>query len=180
MTRSDDRRPWRSLAFSAFAALGITGSCTAMEPAGTAGNTVESHGGTTTVHLNMSLLATLGLRVGEVKQGLPVPDAGKRGSYRNLRFAALDLSVFRFRETDGVPRAFTGGALQHAGGFVLAYPGGYADLRGFTLRPNGRGAFGLDLVGGDAHTWFTLAHGHYKLEDGNRRFASRVMNLALS
>lgn len=139
-----------------------------------------SHGGSTTWHLNMPVLRSLDVRVSQVQQDLPRPNSVKRGSYRTLEFAALDLGALRFRESHGLPRAFAGGALEHAGGFVLDFPGGHADLRGFTLRPNARAPFALDIVGGDGHVWFTLDRGHYQLEDANRTFALRYMNLHLS
>jgi len=140
----------------------------------------SSHGGTTTWHLNQSVLGSLGIRVDRVAQNLPMPVSTKHGSYRNLEFAALELGVFRFRESDGLPRALIDGGLQHAGGFVMDFPGGHADLRGFVLKPDTRAPFALDIVGGDGHTWFTLDRGHYQFEDGNRTFALHYMNLRLS
>jgi hypothetical protein len=97
----------------------------------------------------------------------------------------LDTTQFRFRESGGLPRAFGAGGLQHSGGLLLNFPGGTADLRAFTLRPNARAPFALDLVGGDGHTWFVLDRGHYQLEDDGEghhsgTFALRYMNLHLS
>ena len=149
-------------------------------PRSAAEATHASHGGVTTWHLNLSVLRTLDARIDEVSKDLPLPPTAKRGSYRRLQFAALDQTQFRFRESNGLPRAFSAGALRHAGGFVLAFPGGRADLRGFTLRPNARAPFALDVVGGDGHAWFELDRGHYQLEDGNRTFALRYMNLRMS
>jgi hypothetical protein len=140
----------------------------------------SSHGGTTTWHLNQSVLGSLGVLVGTVTQDLPLPKSAKRSSYRNLEFAALDMSVFRFRESSGLPRALSGGGLQHAGGFVLTFAGGHADLRGFILRPNSHAPFALDVVDTDGVVWFTLDRGHYQLEDANRTFALRYMNLRIS
>ncbi len=140
----------------------------------------SSHGGTTTWHLNQSVLGSLGIHVDKVTQDLPLPASTKRGSYRNLEFAALDVSVLRFRESSGLPRALTGGSLQHAGGFILDFPGGRADLRGFKLKPNARAPFALDIVDSDGSIWFTLDRGHYQLEDANHTFAMRYMNLHLS
>ena len=140
----------------------------------------HSHGGTTTWHLDQPLLDAIGLHVGGVTQALPRHEAPKRSSYRNLEFAALDLSEWRFREAKGLARGFTGGALRHAGGFVLEFGSGRADLRNFELRPNARAAFALDVADADGNVWFTLDRGHYQLEDGNRTFALRYMNLRLS
>src|SRR4051794_6453350 len=78
-----------------------------------------THGGTTTWHLNQSVLDSLGVHVTDVKHNVPSPASPKHGSYKNLQFAALDASALRFRESRGLPRAFSGGALQHGGGFVL-------------------------------------------------------------
>jgi len=145
-----------------------------------------SHGGITTWHLNLPLLRTLGARVTQVSKGEPMTasrpaaPAGRRSSFRVLEFAALDQTRLQFRESRGLPRAFSGGALRHAGGFVLEFPGGRADLRGFTLQPNARAPFALDVVGGDGHAWFTLDRGHYQLEDSNRTLAMRYMNLRVS
>src|SRR5512141_3121893 len=139
-----------------------------------------SQGGTTTWHLNRSVLDALGIHVGATKAMMAVPPSAKRSSYSELKFAALDTSAFRFRESQGLPRALTGGALRHAGGFVLDFPGGHVDLRGFALRPSSRAAFALDVVDADSHVWFTLDQGHYQLEDANRTFAMRYMNLRIS
>jgi len=140
----------------------------------------SSHGGTTTWHLNRSVLDALDVRVEDVQQGLPLPASSKHGSYRGLEFSALDQTALRFSESDGLPRALSGGSLRHAGGFMLVFPGGRADLRGFVLQPNARAPFALDVVGGDGKTWFTLDRGHYQLEDDRRTFALRYMNLRLS
>jgi hypothetical protein len=139
-----------------------------------------SHGGTTTWHLNRSVLDVLGVHVSATKATLAIPPSTKHSSYSELKFDALDTSVFRFRESQGLPRALTGGALRHAGGFVLDFPGGHADLRGFALRPSARAPFALDVVDADNRVWFTLDHGHYQLEDDNRTFALRYMNLRIS
>ena len=145
----------------------------------------RSHGGTTTWHLNLPVLETVGVQIARVEQDLPQPKSAKRGGYRHLEFAALDATQFRFGESNGLPRAFSGGGLQHAGGFVLNFPGGSADLRAFTLRPNARAPFALDVVGSDGHAWFALDRGHYQLEDDGEghasgTFALRYMNLHLS
>ena len=145
----------------------------------------RSHGGTTTLHVNMPVLQSAGVHIARIEQDLPLPASSKRGGYRHFAFAALDATQFRFRESAGLPRAFDGGGLQHAGGLLLDFPGGTADLRAFTLRPNARAPFALDIVGGDGRTWFTLDRGHYQLEDdGTGRahgtFALRYMNLHLS
>lgn len=139
-----------------------------------------SRGGTTVWHLNRSVLAALGIRISDVAQNLPVRTSPKRSTYQELRFAALDLSAFHVRTSNGLPRALTGGTLQHSGGFVLEFPGGRADLRGFSLRPHAGSPFALDVVDRDGHAWFTLDHGHYLLEDGGDTFSLRYMNLRLS
>lgn len=139
-----------------------------------------SHGGTTTWHLNLPMLRTLGARVTQIRQPASSQTSNQRGSYRLLEFAALDQTQFRFSESRGLPRALSGGGLRHAGGFVLEFPGGHADLRGFTLRPSARAPFALDVIGGDGHAWFRLDRGHYQLEDANRTFALRYMNLRVS
>jgi hypothetical protein len=139
-----------------------------------------SQGGTTTWHLNRSVLDALDIHISAESSGLPSPSPAKRSSYSELKFDALDMTAFRFRESQGLPRALTGGALRHAGGFVLDFPGGRADLRGFVLRPSSHAPFALDVVDADNHVWFTLDHGHYQLEDANRTFALRYMNLRIS
>jgi len=139
-----------------------------------------THGGTTAWHLNRSVLQPLGIRVIAVRDGLPPPASTKQGSYRRLLFGARENSGLRFRESDGLPRAFDSGALQHSGGFVLEFPGGSADLRDFSLQPNARAPFALDVVGGDGYTWFILERGTYQLEDANRMLALRYMNLRMS
>jgi hypothetical protein len=139
-----------------------------------------SRGGTTVWHLNRSVLAALGIRITDVAQNLPFRISSKRSTYQEFRFAALDLSAFHVRTSNGLPRALTGGALQHAGGFVLEFPGGRADLRGFSLRPHAGSPFALDVVDRDGRAWFTLDHGHYLLEDGGETFSLRYMNLRLS
>ena len=141
---------------------------------------IHSHGGTTTWHLNQSVLDAIGVHIATVTHALPRQEPAKRSHYRNLEFAALDLSEFRFREAGGLACGITGGALRHDGGFVLEYPGGHADLRGFGLKPDARAPFALDVVDADGNTWFTLDRGHYQLEDANRTFALRYMNLHLS
>jgi hypothetical protein len=172
-------RVWRTLWF------GILLNCAALPAPALAADpgpvqVRSSHGGTTTWHLNQSVLGSLGIHVGKVTQDLPLPASTKRGSYRNLEFAALDVSVLRFRESSGLPRALSGGGLQHAGGFVLDFPGGSADLRGFRLKPDSHAPFALDIVDSDGITWFTLDRGHYQLEDANHTFALRYMNLHLA
>ncbi len=140
----------------------------------------SSQGGTTTWHLNRSVLDALGIHVSATKATIALPSSAKRSSYSELKFDALDTTAFRFRESQGLPRALTGGALRHTGGFVLDFPGGRADLRGFALRPSSRAAFALDVVDANNHVWFTLDHGHYQLEEANRTFAMRYMNLRIS
>jgi len=140
----------------------------------------ESHGGSSTWHLDLPVLDALGVHVAQVSGAQPLPASAKKSSYRALKFPALDLGRLRFRESDGLPRAFAGGRLQHGGGFVLRFPGGEADLRHFALQPAARAPFALDVIGGDGQIWFTLDRGHYQLEDGNRTFALRYMNLHLS
>jgi hypothetical protein len=174
------RRPL--FAFCAIVLIGAAPHVFAEEIAGEAANShsLATRGGSTTWHLNESVLESLGLHTRQVKQNLLRPHSAKHGSYRALEFAALDLGAFRFRESAGLARALTGGSLQHAGGFVLEFPGGRADLRGFVLKPNPGAPFALDIIGGDDHVWFTLDRGHYQLADANHTLAMRYMNLRLS
>src|SRR5579859_8195883 len=178
MTRTRRAGPvrWAGLLFAAAIPL----ACLAAEPAPPTSNVRESHGGSSTWHLNLPALDALGVQIARVSGAAPLPPSKKKGSYRALKFPALDLGRLRFRESDGLPRAFAGGRLQHAGGFVLRYPGGQADLHHFALQPSARAPFALDVVGGDGQVWFTLDRGHYQLEDDNRTFALRYMNLHLS
>ena len=139
----------------------------------------SSRGGTTTWHLNRSVLDALGIHL-RTSSAPALSTPPKHSSYTELKFSALDMTAFRFRESQGLPRALSGGALRHAGGFVLDFPGGHADLRGFVLRPSQRAPFALDIADSDNHVWFTLDQGHYQLEDANRTFAMRYMSLRIS
>lgn len=179
MTRTRRAGPVRWAGLLLFAAACLS-SCAAAADAPLAAGVRESHGGSSTWHLNLSVLDTLGVRVAQVSGAAALPESRKKSSYRTLKFPALDLGRLRFRESAGLPRAFAGGRLQHGGGFVLRFPGGTADLRHFALQPAARAPFALDVVGGDGQVWFTLDRGHYQLEDERRTFALRYMNLHLS
>lgn len=179
--RTSGGRDWRAWAGGVLLACVLAPAAAAAQGDAAAETVRSSHGGRTTWHLNLPVLRTLGARITQVGHDVPLRAAPhKHSSYRLLEFAALDQTQLRFRESRGLPRAFSGGSLRHAGGFVLEFPGGRADLRGFTLQPNARAPFALDVVGGDGHAWFTLDRGHYQLEDANRTFALRYMNLRVS
>jgi hypothetical protein len=170
---------WRGVVLVLGAVLSVAPLYTSAAPV-EAVHTRISRGGTTVWHLNRSVLAALGIRVIDVVQNFPLRASSKRSTYQDLGFAALDLSAFRLRTSDGLPRELIGGTLQHAGGFVLEFPGGRADLRGFSLRSHAGSPFAIDVVDRDGHAWFTLDHGHYLLENGGATFSLRYMNLRLS
>jgi len=171
------RRSWAAWLAGLFA----TCACAAAPPPGPPAAPLRISGGEAEVAFNPDALAALGLRIAAVEQALARTPGAPGVRYDVSRFAARDdegLDVLR----DGAqPRGLGEGALRFAGGFVLEYPGGRADLRGFVLRGAGGARFDLVVSGGDGTIWLSADHAHYGFaEEAPATFAMRHMNLRLA
>jgi len=122
---------------------------------------VAARGGDATFSLNPDALAALGLGIAQVERPLRHL-GGKAGvSYETIEFGASDASTIGVRATDGAIAAFGGGALRHAGGFVLSARGQLADLRGFGIRASRRGGLRVEVVDAAGTAWLDADQAHY-------------------
>jgi hypothetical protein len=146
-----------------------------------AGGTWLAWGGQTRFHFNPDELKRLGVTIARV-DGASSRTEGKPGvRYEIDAFPALDAGGLEINHTGLVISGIGGGALRHAGGLVLSYPGGSVDLRGFALRASPDTRIGLDVVDAYGNVWFTADHAHYGFEDNAPNvFSMRHMNLRLS
>lgn len=150
-------------------------------PAMAASGTWLAWGGETRFHFNPDELQRLGIHV-DRRVGASSYVAGKPGvTYEIDAFPALDSSGLEVNHVGQVISGLGGGALHHAGGLILGYPGGSVDLRGFSLRPGADARLGLEVVDAAGTVWFTADHAHYGFEENAPDvFSMRQMNLRLS
>jgi len=169
---SEHARRW--LAAAAFALLGAS-------IAHAESGTWIAWGGETTFHLDPDALARAGLRVESVRSAQREIDGARGRRYETLAFGALDASPLEIRHEGRAIRSIGGGALRHAGGFVLAGGGVAIDLRSFALRARAGARSAIDVVGADGTVWFTADHAHYGFDDASERvFSMREMNLRVA
>jgi hypothetical protein len=168
-------------AFTPAASAGVIDKAEAAAKPVPPGGTWLAWGGQTRFHLNPDELDRLGVRVARV-DGAASRTEGEAGvRYEVTAFPALDASGLEINHTGRVISGIGGGALRHAGGYVLAWRGGTIDLRGFALRASPDTRIGLDIVDASGVVWFTADHAHYGFEDrAPNIFSMRHMNLRLS
>ncbi len=138
-------------------------------------------GGETTFHFNPDKFDRLGIHIASV-DGDASRTPGVAGvRYDVTAFPALDAGGLEINHTGRVVSGVGGGALRHAGGFVFAYRGGTADLRGFSLRASPDTRLGIDVADANGVVWFTADHAHFGFDDNAPNvFSMRHMNLRLS
>jgi hypothetical protein len=139
-----------------------------------------SWGGDTTLVLDPDSLDDRGLALRNITDADSAIHGERAVRRHELRFLAKPQGSLEYLAPNGVLDSLQGGALTHRGGFVLDYAGGRADLRGFILRPRAGSAFGMELTDAGGTVWFTLDHGHARLDRGSGRLEMLNMNLRLS
>lgn len=152
-------------------------------PEAPASDVWQSWGGQAAWHLNTDMLAAMGLRVERVSDASvdALPDPGH--AYRVLHFSALTTGALTFQARGQRLHALVDGALHYKGGFILTWPGGRADLRGYALRPHvGKTAepFMMDLVDSHGRVLLLIDHAHAALTQGQTRLSMRDMNVRVS
>jgi len=168
-------------AFASAATAGVIDKAEAAAKTVPPGGTWLAWGGQTRFHFNPDELDRLDVHIASV-DGAASRTEGEAGvRYDVTAFRALDASGLEINHTGRVISGIGGGALRHQGGYVLAYPGGTVDLRGFSLRASPATRIGLDVVDANGTVWFTADHAHYGFEDDAPDiFSMRHMNLRLS
>ncbi|GAA0721046.1 hypothetical protein GCM10009105_31030 [Dokdonella soli] len=153
----------------------------APKPSPAAARALQVHGGAAAISFNPDALAALALNVGEVN-GASARTPGQPGvRYDASTFAALGDSTLEILQRGSAIVGIGEGELRFRGGFVLAYPGGAADLRGFALRGGAGVRLGIDLVNARGTAWLSADHAHYGFgKDDPREFSMREMNLRLA
>ncbi len=143
----------------------------------------QSWGGQTDWHLNTDILAAMGLRIdgvsGANSDTPPLPGR----AYHVLNFPARTTGVLSFHARGQKLYSLAEGALQYQGGFILRWPTGHVDLRGYALRAHAGGAsepFMMEVVDSHGAVLFLLDHSHYALSDKRRELSLRNMNVRIS
>ncbi len=134
----------------------------------------------TTWYFNQDLLGPLGIKIVQTENAITLPSRHGGDAYRQISFAGSTQRTLEFSARGRQLTAVTGGGLQHAGGFVLQFNGGSADLRGFELQPAPGSGFGMQVVDHADRVWFRLDHPHYALSAGGHTLSLTNMNLRLS
>lgn len=169
--------------FAALAAglLALWCACaTAAAPAEAPSAAARISGGEAEFAFNPDAFAALGLRVADTEQAIDRTPGSAGVRYDVSRFAARDDEGMQILRAAAEPRGIGEGALRYTGGFVLEYPGGRADLRGFALRGGGA-RFDLVVLGADGSVWLSADHAHYGFgKETPRTFSMRHMNLRVA
>ena len=143
----------------------------------------QSWGGQADWRLNTDMLAAMGLRLDSVSGASASRQPAPGHAYRVLQFPARTTGALTFRARGQKLYSLADGALQYEGGFILRWPGGSADLRGFALRPHAdstAGPFVMDVVDSHGTVLFVVDHAHYGLNADSSRLSLRDMNIRLS
>ncbi len=136
-------------------------------------------GGVVSVRWNNDLARDLGIRI---LPGERLPTKLQHGADR---FDLQPSGHLQFQVQDGYLRAFSGGALQARGGYVLALPGGTIALEDFRLVPRTaaggkRDPLQLDLIGADGKAWFYVDRVMHELTKYDSVLAVRSSDLRIS
>ena len=134
----------------------------------------------TTWYFNQDLLGPLGIKVVQTEGAIILPSLHRSDAYQQISFSGSMQDALEFSARGGQLIGLTGGGLQHAGGFVLQFNGGSADLRGFELQPAPASGFGMQVVDRAGRVWFRLDHPHYALSADGQTLSLTNMNLRLS
>ncbi|QBB71469.1 hypothetical protein ELE36_14490 [Pseudolysobacter antarcticus] len=134
----------------------------------------------TTWYFNQDLLGPLGIKVVQTESAITLPPQHRSRAYQQISFSGSTQSTLEFSARGRQLTALTGGGLRHAGGFVLQFNGGTADLRGFELQPAPGSNFGMQVVDRAGRVWFRLDHPHYALSADGQTLSLTNMNLRLS
>jgi hypothetical protein len=138
-------------------------------------------GGSASFGFNPDGLVALDLRIAKA-DGASKRAPGEPGQrYDTTTFPALDAGALEVIHQGPSITGIGGGELRFRGGFVLEYPGGSVDLRGFALRADPSARVGIAVVDAEGRAWFTADHAHYGFdEQGPGTFSMYNMNLRLS
>lgn len=151
-------------------------------PAASRADVWQSWAGESTWRFNMDELAALGVSVDRVSAAEVDRPPPPGRAYNELSFAAATGAAMTFLARGEKLVALRDGAIQYRGGFVLRWPGGQADARGFRLAPHAGATdmFALDALAGDGSRLFVLDHAHYGFDASRSRLELRDMNIRLS
>lgn len=138
-------------------------------------------GGQASFGFNPDALVSLDVHI-DSAAGASARSPGAPGQrYDTTTFPALNAGALQVLHRGGSMAGVGGGELRFSGGFVLGYPGGSIDLRGFALRADPAARLGIAVVDARGKTWFTADHGHYRFDPTTANtFSMRHMNLRLS
>lgn len=132
---------------------------------------------------NTDVLAAMGLAIDAVADAEADSRPAAGHAYRSLRFAARTTGALTFRARGERPDSLVDGRLDFRGGFVLRWPDGHADLRGFVLRPHAGGAdepFMMQVTDSAGRVAFLIDHAHYSMADTRDRLLLRDMNVRVA
>jgi hypothetical protein len=134
----------------------------------------------TTWYFNQDLLGPLGIKIGNTENAITRLSQHRSAAYQQLSFSGSMQTALEFSARGRQLTALTGGGLRHAGGFVLQFNGGTADLRDFDLQPAPGSTLGMQVVDRAGRVWFRLDHPHYALSKDGQTLSLTNMNLRLS
>jgi len=138
-------------------------------------------GGSASFGFNPDALVALDVRITEAA-GASARSPGAPGRrFDTTTFPALDAGALQLLHQGPSISGIGGGELRFTGGFVLSYPGGSIDLRGFSLRANPNQPLGLGVLDAKGEVWFTGDHAHYGFnKDAPDTFSMFNLNLRIS
>lgn len=134
----------------------------------------------TSWYFNQDLLVPLGIKIVQTENAVSLPQRHRSEAYKQFSFASSTQNTLEVAVRGKQLTALSGGGVQHAGGFVLQFAGGAADLRGFVLQPVPGSDFGMQIADSSGRIWFRLDHPHYALSEDGRILSLSNMSLRLS
>jgi hypothetical protein len=138
-------------------------------------------GGEASIAFNPDALAALGVGIRDVVAARERVEGVPGQRHDVSRFSARADSALPVRHEGDAVTGLGAGALRFDGGFVLAWSGGEADLRGFSLRPQAAAPLDLYLFDARGQPWLSADHALYGFSDGTpREFTMRRMNLRVT
>jgi hypothetical protein len=133
-------------------------------------------GGSIGVKWNRELAADLSLAIGAASGRAAQLSYNEHEVFELTRDGSLAFEV-----RHGNLHAFTGGALQMRGGYVVGTRGGPIDLTDLRLVPRRGGDVPiLDLVGADGRAWFYVDRLMYRLSNDGQRLLVYTMDLRIT